>query len=83
LLFHFINAYTDVFLAIEKDTTQHGCVWKCYCTFHSIVEVKFLTYVLNVTHHSLMHIISYANVMYFIGYVYSITIALIAVLNGQ
>ena len=54
LLFHFINAYTDVFLAIEKDTTQHGCVWKCYCTFHSIVEVKFLTYVLNVTHHSLM-----------------------------
>jgi hypothetical protein len=68
LLFHFIYACTDVFLAIEKDTMQHGSVWKCYCTFHSIMEVKFLEYVLKVTHHSVMHIISYANV-YFIAYV--------------
>ena len=69
LLFHFIYACTDVFLAIEKDTMQHGCVWKCYFTFHSIMEVKFLAYVLNVTHCSVMHIISYAYIVYFIAYV--------------
>jgi len=58
-----------VFLAIEEDTMQHGCVWKCYRTY-SIMEVKFLAYVLNVTNRSVMHIISYANV-YFIAYVYN------------
>jgi len=58
-----------VFLAIEKDTTQRGCVWKCYCIFYSIVEVKFLACVLNITHHSVMHIILYANIVYFIAYV--------------
>jgi hypothetical protein len=81
LLLHFIYAYADVFLAIEKDTTQHECVWKCYCTFQSIVEVKFLACVLNVTHSSVMHIISYAKVC--ISMHIYITIALIAVLNGQ
>jgi hypothetical protein len=38
--FHFIYAHTDVFLAIGEDIMQHRCVWKCYCTFHSILEVK-------------------------------------------
>ena len=35
------------------------------------MEVKFLAYVLNVKHRSVMHIISYANVVYFIAHVYN------------
>ena len=45
------------------------------------METKFIAYVLNVTHHFVMHIISYANVVYFIAYV--LTNALFAVLDGQ
>ena len=60
-----------MFLATEKDTSHHECVWKCYCTFHSIVEVKFLAYVLNITHRFITQIISYANTVYFIAYVYN------------
>jgi hypothetical protein len=50
---------------------QHGCVFESYCTFHSVVKVKFLACVLNVTHRFVMHIISYASVVYFIVYVCS------------
>jgi hypothetical protein len=35
------------------------------------MDVKFLVYVWNVTHLSVMRIISYANVMYFTAYVYN------------
>jgi len=56
-----------MFQAIEKDNAAWVCVWWCYCTVHSIVEVKFVVYVLNLTHRFVMPIISYANVMYFIG----------------
>jgi hypothetical protein len=69
-----------MFLATEKDTLHHECVWKCYCTFHSIVEVKFLAFVLNITHGFVMHIISYSNAVYLRM---CITIALFAVQNGQ
>ena len=55
----------------NKSQDQHECVWKCYCTFHSIVDVKFLAYVLNVTHRFVTQIISYANTVYFIAYVYN------------
>jgi len=49
---------------------QPGCVYESYCTFCSVVKVKFLAYVLNVTQRFVMHIISYANVVYIAGIFY-------------
>jgi hypothetical protein len=63
----YIYACPSVFHATEKDDIAAlVCVWFCYFTFHSVVEVKFLTYILNVTHRFVMLIISYANVLCFI-----------------
>jgi hypothetical protein len=36
--------------------TQCGCVKSI---FHSVLEVKFLAYMLNVTHHFVMHVSSF------------------------
>jgi len=52
---------------LRKTITQHGRVFDSVTlVFHSVVEVKFLAFVLNVTLPFVMHIISYANVVYFI-----------------
>ena len=55
------------FLQLRKVLSSMGVFGSVNCTLQSIVQVKLLAYVLNITHRSVMHIISYANV-YFIAY---------------
>jgi hypothetical protein len=45
---------------------QHGVCLIVLLYFSSVVEVKFLAYVLNITHSFVTRIISYINVVYFI-----------------
>jgi hypothetical protein len=62
----YIEACTGVFHETEKDNkAARACVSKCYCIFHSVVDVKFLAYVLNITQRFVLCIISFANVAYF------------------